>query len=121
MTKKFAPVHPGEILLTEFADWMKINGESIYGTSASPFQKIDWGRCTQKSLDGGKTRLYLHVFDWPSSGELKVTGAGEKVKSATLLAGRQRLSFSQNQGELRIEAPKAAPDANVSVIAIEVK
>jgi len=102
--------------LKAVGEWMKVNGESIYGTTYGPWQKLPFGKTTAK----GKM-VYLHVFDWPSSGELKVTGAGEKVKSATLLAGRQRLSFSQNQGELRIEAPKAAPDANVSVIAIEVK
>ena len=30
--------------------WMKVNGESIYATTASPFAKLDWGRCTQKQL-----------------------------------------------------------------------
>ena len=30
--------------------WMKVNGESIYGTAASPFAKLAWGRCTRKTL-----------------------------------------------------------------------
>ena len=32
---------------------MKVNGEAIYGTKASPFEKLAWGRCTQKRLGGG--------------------------------------------------------------------
>ena len=30
--------------------WMDVNGEAIYGTKASPFEKLSWGRCSQKSL-----------------------------------------------------------------------
>ena len=44
---------------------MKINGEAIHGTTASPFSSLPFGRCTQKPIPGG-TRLYLHIFDWPS-------------------------------------------------------
>ena len=40
--------------------WLAVNGESIYGTTASPFAKLDWGRCTRKP-----GVLYLHVFDGP--------------------------------------------------------
>ena len=29
--------------------WMKVNGDAIYGTTASPFEKLDWGRCTRKA------------------------------------------------------------------------
>ena len=61
--------------LAGIGQWMKANGESIYATKASPFAKTPWGRCTQKSLDG-KTRLYLHVFDWPAGGKLIVPAAG---------------------------------------------
>ena len=31
---------------------MKVNREAIYGTQASPFEKLAWGRCTQKKLAG---------------------------------------------------------------------
>ena len=46
--------------LAKVGAWMKVNGESIYGTSASPFKSLAWGRCTRKG-----SRLYLHVFSRP--------------------------------------------------------
>jgi alpha-L-fucosidase len=74
--------------LHEIGKWMKVNSESIYGTTASPFAKLPWGRCTKKELDNG-TILYLHVFDWPADGTLVVSGLKNKVKQAYMLADRQ--------------------------------
>jgi alpha-L-fucosidase len=73
------------IRLKEIGNWMDLNGESIYETTASPFQKLDWGRCTQKQI-GSDTRLYLHVFDWPQDGVLKVPGIFNEPITARLLA-----------------------------------
>ena len=47
--------------------WLKKNGESIYGTTASPFKRLTWGRASQKP-----DRLYLNVFYWPKDGQLVV-------------------------------------------------
>jgi alpha-L-fucosidase len=79
--------------LKAIGEWMEINGEAIYGTQASPFEKLSWGRCSKKSLSEGKTRLYLHIFDWPADGKLIVP-----IKTdATVIA--RRLT---DQKELRI-------------------
>ncbi len=74
--------------LREIGKWMKINSESIYDTTASPFAKLTWGRCTKKESDKGAI-LYLHVFDWPKDGTLVVPGLKNKVKQAYLLADRK--------------------------------
>src|SRR5690349_25075212 len=49
--------------LAEIGRWMKVNHEAIYDTTASPFPRLPWGRCTKK-VQGRATTLYLHVFDW---------------------------------------------------------
>ncbi|MDX1284659.1 MAG: alpha-L-fucosidase, partial [Draconibacterium sp.] len=49
--------------LKQMGVWMQQNSESIYGTNASPFFKIPWGRCTVKEVKDD-TNLYFHVFDW---------------------------------------------------------
>ena len=72
---------------------MAINKESIYGTDASPFFKLPWGRCTQKETKKGTT-LYLHVFDWPKDQVLRVPGLQASIRKAYLLADKQqKLSY----------------------------
>ena len=60
--------------LEQIGDWMSVNSESIYGTTASPIGSFEWGRCTLKSgkpdAEGQQNHLlYIHVFDWPSDGK----------------------------------------------------
>ena len=33
--------------------WMKLHSDAIYGTTASPFENLPWGRCTQRKLADG--------------------------------------------------------------------
>lgn len=106
--------------LAEIGRWMDTNSEAIYGTQASPFGLLPWGRCTQKT-EKGKTILYLTVFDWPSGSKLTLSGLTNKVSSASLLAGGQKLKTSQDADETTILLPATAPDPVASVIKLEVK
>jgi alpha-L-fucosidase len=99
--------------------WMKVNGESIVGTSASPFDKLAWGRCTQKVLPDGKTRLYLHVFDWPADGRLTVPGLADKPSKVSLLADGRLLDAAVVDGQLAITLPAEAPDKIATVVAVD--
>lgn len=106
--------------LREIGRWMKTNGESIYGTRASPFTKLPWGRCTQKSRDG-VTTLYLHVFEWPTDGNLPVPGLKSEIDHASLLSSGERLSVSRPGLYPTLTVPAQAPDPAVSVIKLVVK
>jgi alpha-L-fucosidase len=99
--------------------WMKVNGESIYSTTAGPFEKLDWGRCSQKRLPGGKTRLYLHVFDWPGDGKLVVPLTTRSRVTARLLAGGRALRVSAGEKQTSIALQGEAPDRIASVIALD--
>jgi alpha-L-fucosidase len=99
--------------------WMAVNGEAVWGTTASPFQKLPWGRATAKP-----GRIYLHVFDWPKD-RLLVPGLETKVRKAYLLADplRAPLPMAQATGNERgmvIQLPPKAPDAIASVVVVEV-
>ena len=94
--------------------WTRANGEAIYGTSASPFAKLPWGRCTRKP-----GTLYLHVFDWPKDGRLVVPGLKSSVRSARLLAGGVPLRVESKGNDKLIHLPAAAPDPVASVIRVE--
>src|SRR5688572_431149 len=106
--------------LKAIGQWMKINGESIYGTQASPFEHIKWGRITQKQL-GGNTRLYLHVFDWPKNGRLSLSGLENDVVSASLLANNKNLSFLKKENILELQLPAQAIDTINTVISLDIK
>ncbi|MGE3242504.1 MAG: alpha-L-fucosidase [Pirellulales bacterium] len=105
--------------LAAMGKWMDVNGESIYGTSASPFEKSPWGRATQR-LGNTEDELYLHVFEWPADGKLQVPAYKGSVKSAQLLAGGKPVKFEQSADGLTIELPSTAPDAIDSVIKLQV-
>jgi len=100
--------------------WMKVNGQAIYGTQASPLEHTPWGRCTRKTLGDETTRLYLHVFHWPSDGRLVVEGVKQKPLKAFLLADGTTLDFSLHGGKVIIRVPQAAPDEVASVVCLDV-
>ena len=107
--------------LRDIGNWMKVNGEAIYGTSASPFKKLDWGRCTQKRINGN-TRLYLHVFSWPQDGQLIVPGIYNKPVRIYLLADKNEspLYYKKNEDALNISVPRTAPDSLNSVVVLDI-
>jgi alpha-L-fucosidase len=107
--------------LKEAGDWMRLNGEAIYVTSASPFpRQLPWGRCTTK-LEGKTTTLYLHVFDWPNDGELLVPGLKNKAKSVTLLAGSRKLAAKNGEDGVTISLPASAPDRISSTLVLQIE
>ena len=89
------------VRLKEVGQWMKVNGESIYATSASPYKKLPFdGRATVK----GNT-LYLNVFSWPNSG-LVLPGLQTAVRGARAVSSGQKLSVAKNaDGSLSISRP----------------
>jgi alpha-L-fucosidase len=64
--------------------WMKVNGDAVYGTTASPFPYLPWGRATKKD-----NMVYLHVYDWPKDQQL-ILPVKNKVRKAYLLANPQK-------------------------------
>jgi alpha-L-fucosidase len=106
---------PIERRLEEIGNWMAVNSESIYDTSASPIGRPDWGRCTAKG-----NKLYLHVFNWPADGKLVVPLAGKSAAKAYLLADKKHASLpvSSSQDTITISVPKAAPDSINSVVVL---
>jgi len=108
--------------MAEMGAWMKVNGEAIYGTVASPFkQQLSWGRCTQKSLPDGSTRLFLSVYDWPKSGSLLLTGLANRPLKAALLVGNTPLQVSAADNTITVALPADAPDKIASVIALDLQ
>lgn len=131
-------VFPPEAIerLHAIGDWMKTNGESIYGCGATPFGPElgnvsatekdkaghplfvpDWQwRCTTR---GGT--MYLHLFAWPGDGKFALNGIKGKAARIFLLGdpARKPLTFQQSGGQLTVDLPPQAPDPIDSVLCVE--
>jgi len=103
--------------LLAVGQWLKVNGDAIYGTSAGPFKKAPaWGRVTQKP---GK--LFLHVFNWPASGGLTIPIANKVTKAYLLSAPDKALETTTKDDSVTVVLPGTAPDPIASVVVLEVE
>ena len=114
------PTSEGEIpapcieILKKVGDWMKVNGESIYGTTAGPFAYLSWGRASRKGQ-----KLYLHVHQWPANGVLRVPLANKVSNAALLVQPGKKLEVRREGALTLITVPATAPDAVDSVVTLE--
>jgi alpha-L-fucosidase len=106
--------------LKAIGSWMKNNSESIYGSQASPFKKLPWGRATLKERSGGTT-LYLHVFDWPANGKLVVPGLSNEVTDAYILANKKALKGTASAGDYIIDVTGVQKQDYATVIVLDIK
>lgn len=96
--------------------WMDKFGESIYGTTASPFNMLPfYGRVTVKG-----NRLYVHVFAWPKDNKLCLPNLKSNIMKVSVIGGRhQKLAFSKENDQWYVTLPAKPWDDAVSVIAVD--
>ena len=93
--------------LATIGEWLGQNGESIYGTSESPFAQPVWGAYTQKP-----DTLYAHILHWPESGILYVprVDADRPYTAVDWLATGEALKTDTGQEGVVIQLPDTSPD-----------
>ncbi len=109
-------------ILRQIGAWMRGNGASIRGVTASPLAEVPWGFVTRAA-----DRLYLHVPEWPVSGRLVLPGVRGNITKAWLLGdpGQQALATCRlNALDLGITmdaatAPLGAVDPMDTVVVVE--
>jgi alpha-L-fucosidase len=102
--------------LREMGDWIRANGEAVYGSSASPYGLPAWGRYTAKPSSG---RVYAHVFEWPRDRKLVLTGIQARPGAVYLLADKKPLTVEQTAGGWVVSLPAVRPSAIASVLVLE--
>ncbi len=98
--------------LAEMGDWLKVNGEAIYGTRGGPFAPRNWGAVTEKG-----NKVYVHVLDWRD--ELLAIPAIPNVKSAAMLKNGQKVDFQNVSGGTLLRLPKARMDPVDTIVVLE--
>ncbi len=101
-------------ILTQAGDWIKRNGEAIYGAEKGPFSWNNWGKVTFKG-----NLVYLNIFEGTGTelcyGEIK-----NQVLSAKYLESGQPIDFEQKDGRLFLKGlPAKLEDPIATSIVLE--
>jgi Alpha-L-fucosidase len=87
--------------LKVMGEWLRANGESIYGTKVGCVEEQGWGVTTQKD-----NVLYVHVLDWQPTIFLPLQG--HKAVSANLFCNGAKVSFTQTREGIILILPQKA-------------
>jgi len=100
--------------LQQTGKWLKVNGESIYGTTYGLIAAQPWGVSTSKP---GKQ--YLHVITRPKNGKLLIPDFNVNVKKVYALTDKKVLTFKKIGKQLLINLPLFNQDAVNTVFVVE--
>jgi alpha-L-fucosidase len=100
--------------LHDMGEWLRRNGEAVYGTQKCRFPHGNIGVYTRRG-----TTLYAVIYYWPGT-TMTVGGVRCKVKSARFLATSRSVPFEQRGSQLVFrDLPEKPPDDPLTVIAAE--
>ncbi|WP_160714231.1 alpha-L-fucosidase [Chitinophaga solisilvae] len=85
--------------LREIGDWLKVNGEAVYGTLGGPYAPGDIFTATRKG-----NRIYIHVLDASRSSLVLKNIPGRKVQKAALMNGTA-VSVEQSADDIKLNLP----------------
>jgi alpha-L-fucosidase len=99
--------------LAEVGEWLKANGETIYGTRGGPVTPRPWGVTTRKG-----DRVFVHVLDW-NDRLLALPRPDKPVKRARYFAGGKPVPFTLEKDALLLRLDPPAPDAIDTIVELE--
>ena len=106
--------------LKALGEWMKINGEAVYGTEGSPFTKeYSWGSFTSNAENG---KVYLHLYNW-TGGDITVQGIDSRIAKAYFLDNGEILEFRQDEisNNVEVSLPVHSRDKGLRIVALELE
>lgn len=99
--------------------WIARYPQVIYGTEPSPWKHaLPWGDVVKQG-----NKLYLNVYEWPTSGKLYLPGLKTEIISAHILNGKkqQRIKYEKEGSWTVFDIPYRKPDFMITVIELVMK
>lgn len=101
--------------LAGIGEWLKVNGETIYGTQGGFVKPQEWGCITQK-----EDKLYIHLLK-PTTKPLELAIPG-KVKSMVLFADKSvKVAYTQKNGVYTIPVSPIPPTPIDTIVEVTLK
>jgi alpha-L-fucosidase len=88
---------------------------SVGFSQTIPYEKPEWGAYT----NGEDGFLLAHVLDWPADGKLVIDRAIKPREARLLSDPSKKIKIKLIEGKLTVLLPNEAPDAQVSVVRIQ--
>lgn len=111
-----------ENIMNQIGTCIKENkGKGFYNCGASPFSDDmqDWGLVTHHSDPDKDHFIYLHVFDWPLDGIIRLNGLETGIRKAMLASDERELPVDQPGLLARIQGPGKPPVGYDTVVELE--
>jgi len=99
--------------LKEMGDWLKVNGEAIYGTKGGPYKPDSVMAATRKG-----NKIYLHLFKRPGDQLVLPVPDGIKLLKANFISG-VKVSYIQEGNSIKLSIPDSLPDSICTVIVLQ--
>lgn len=94
--------------------WLRRHPEAVIGASATRFGGQPWGEITVNNHD-----LFLHVINWPETGELRLPGLMTDVVKVQEDGDANDLEWKQEGSRLIISLPPQPKDPVLPVIRVK--
>ena len=117
--------------LDVYADWMRVNGGSVYGCTQAP-NRFKAPEGTLLTYDPNAQKLYIHLVSYP--GKSLTVAFGDEISFARFLHDGSEIKFSKMQsppenrlyshggeGKWQLSLPAIKPDIVIPVIEVVLK
>lgn len=95
--------------LHEMGEWMKLYGETIYGTRGGMVAPHEWGVTTQKG-----NKLYVHVLSLKDKALFLPTG-NAKIKNVQQFIDKKKIQYTKNREGITLMFDKVPTDIDYVV------
>ncbi len=95
--------------LHEMGEWMKLYGETIYGTRGGMVAPHEWGVTTQKG-----NKLYVHVLSLKDKALFLPTG-NTKIKNVQQFIDKKKIQYTKNREGITLMFDKVPTDIDYVV------